>query len=232
MEEKNEKKVKKRFSKLTIIRLVFLIMLVLSNTFAWFIYITRIDNSVTVHVKAWDVVFQDGEDEITSTLDLDIDDLYPGMEDYLYEISAFNRSEVAAILSYQILEVRILDDSYITVEGREALNQAPVATDLTSAQMQNKLESDYPFSISIATTSLTIDDTDGFEKYRISAEWDYEGGHDALDTTWGINAATFQSENPNTPSITLKIKVTITQDLNANNGNNEPEPEPEPDNGD
>lgn len=219
------KKKKKKLSKLAIARLLILIVLVASNTFAWFIYITRIDNSISVHVKAWDVVFQDGDEEITSTLDLDVEDLYPGMQNYLYEISAFNRSEVAAILSFQILEVTILDTSYITVEGREALGQQPVLTDLTSTQMQTKLEGDYPFSISISTTNVTIDEEDGFEKYRISAIWPYEGGHDALDTSWGIQAAQFKEDYPDEPSISLKIKITITQDISNNNNNNNQEPE-------
>ena len=219
-EKNDEKKVKKKYNRLVLGRLVFLIMLVLSNTFAWFIYVTRIDNSVTVHVKGWDVIFQDGDDEITSTLDLDVEDLYPGMENYLYEISAFNRSEVAAILSYQILEVSILGTNYITVEGRNARGETALASDLTSAQMETKLESDYPFAITIGTTSGTIDDTNGFEKYQIGATWVYESGNDALDTYWGIQAADYKKNNPSSPSITLKIKISITQDLSVES--NEP----------
>ena len=56
---------KKNRHSFSLIRILFLIFLLMGNTLAWFIYVTRIDNSVSVHVKAWDVVFQDGEDEVS-----------------------------------------------------------------------------------------------------------------------------------------------------------------------
>ena len=112
-----KKKSKKNKRKLLILRLVFVFFLVVSNTFAWFIYITRVDNSVNVHVKSWDVTFQSGEHEISNNVVVDIENLYPGMADFSYEIKAFNKSEVSATLSYTILEARIFEDVYVTVEG-------------------------------------------------------------------------------------------------------------------
>ena len=44
-------------------RIVFLIILLAGNTFAWFIYSTKVDSNISVHVKAWDVVFQAGDDD-------------------------------------------------------------------------------------------------------------------------------------------------------------------------
>ena len=67
-------------------RLVFLIVLVAANTFAWFIYATKIDSTVSVHVRAWDVVFEAEENEISNIVNINVGDIYPGMEDYEYSI--------------------------------------------------------------------------------------------------------------------------------------------------
>ena len=192
-------------------RLIFLILLLASNTLAWFIYATKVDNNVSVHVKAWNIVLEAGDTAITNTINLDIDSIYPGMEDYEYQIVAHNRSEVSANLSYQILEARILNETYISVEGREALGEAAVATDLTSAQLSDKLLNDYPFSISIDMSDDYMELEEGEETYTISVIWPYESNQDELDTQWGINAATYKESNPTNSSIALKVKILITQ---------------------
>lgn len=192
-------------------RLIFLILLLASNTLAWFIYATKVDNNVSVHVKAWNIVLEAGDTAITNTINLDIDSIYPGMEDYEYQIVAHNRSEVSANLSYQILEARILNETYISVEGREALGEPAVATDLTSAQLGDKLLNDYPFSISIDMSDDYMELEEGEETYTISVIWPYENNQDELDTQWGINAATYKESNPTNSSIALKVKILITQ---------------------
>ena len=206
-----KKKSKKNKKKLLILRLVFVFFLVVSNTFAWFIYITRVDNNVNVHVKAWDVMFQSGENELTNNVVIDIENLYPGMEDFRYEITAYNKSEVSATLAYTILEARIFEDEYVTVEGRQLNGQTPISTDLTSAQLETKLRTEYPFAIRITLSNDVIDSENGNELFTLGAVWPYESGNDELDTEWGIRAATYKKQHPTSQSITLKIKLDITQ---------------------
>ena len=91
------RRIKKRISAKT---LIILIVTLSVNSFAWFIYATKIDSSVSVHVRAWNVVFEAGDSEVTDTVNLVVDSIYPGMEDYEYQITAYNRSEVSANLSY------------------------------------------------------------------------------------------------------------------------------------
>lgn len=201
----------KKNKKLFAIRTIFLIVLVVSNTFAWFIYVTRVDNNVSVHVKAWDVTFQSGDKPISNTVDIDVDSLYPGMEDYHYEINAQNKSEVSATLSYVILQANILGNEYITVEGRTAFNETPNSTDLTSSQLENKFKNDFPFKLIIGLSNDIIEQEAGSEKFSLTVTWPYEGTSDTLDTKWGIDAATYKKQYPDRPSVTLKIKVEITQ---------------------
>ena len=192
-------------------RLIFLILLLASNTLAWFIYATKVDNNISVHVKACDIVLEAGNTTVSNIINLDVGNIYPGMTDYEYQITAYNRSEVSADMSYQILEARILDQTYVTVEGRENLGQSPVETDLTSAQLENKLGNDYPFSITIDLSAIYMELEQGEETYTVRVVWPYENNQDALDTQWGIAAAEYKESNPTSSSIALKIKLLITQ---------------------
>lgn len=192
-------------------RLIILILLFVGNTFAWFIYATKIDNSISVHVKAWNVVFEAGDNTVTDTVNLNVDNIYPGMEDYEYEIKAYNRSEVNASLSYKILEARIFDNLYITADGRAERKEEVLPGDFTSDLLESRLLNDYPFKISINVSNNFIDPETGEEKYTFKVVWPYESNNDALDTEWGINAATYKKNNPSNSSIALKIKIIITQ---------------------
>ena len=211
MEEQKSKK-KKLIIKPS--RIVFLIVLIASNTFAWFIYATRIDTNVSVHVRAWNVIFEAGEHQVTDIIDLPVDSIYPGMDDYSYAIDAYNRGEVSASLSYQVLEARILDQTFVSVDGRIARGESPVATDLTSTQLANKLASDYPFSITVGISGSTLQVGTGVETYTFGVTWPYESNHDDVDTAWGIAAYNFKEQNPTTPTISLKVKIIITQNAN------------------
>ncbi len=192
-------------------RILFLIVLLAANTFAWFIYATKVDNHISVHVKAWNVVFEAGENQVTNNINLTVDDLYPGMEDYSYEIKAYNRGEVSATLSYKILSARILNDEYITVDGRAELNQQAQAGDLTSQQLENKLLNDYPFSIAMAISNTYMQLGNGEESFTFDVTWPYESQNDELDTTWGINAAEYKEDHPQSSSISIQVKLIITQ---------------------
>ena len=154
--------------KSVIIRIILFTVLIASNTFAWFIYITRVDNNVSVHVKSWDVTFQSGDHEISNTVELNVDSLYPGMEDYVYEISAYNKSEVSATLSYQILEANILGTEYVTEEGRIEKGEDVLPTDLTSLELEDMFKNDFPFSMSINLSNQTILETNGNELFSIN----------------------------------------------------------------
>ncbi len=194
-------------------RIVILIFFVIANTFAWFIYATRVDNDISVHVRSWNVIFEAGDNQITNNVNLNVDSIYPGMTDYLYEINAYNRSEVSATLTYQLLEATIFGDQYITTTGRIERGEAPVVTDLTSAQLENKLANDYPFSIFLDISDTIIDQGTGQETYSFNVVWPYEQNDDETDTYWGMRAAYFKESNPLDSCISIKVKLVITQNL-------------------
>lgn len=70
---------KKRLRRRT---LFFLILTLMANTFAWFIYSNKVSNNITTGVKSWKINFkQDGVD-IVNNVEFKIDSIYPGMPDY------------------------------------------------------------------------------------------------------------------------------------------------------
>lgn len=211
------KMMKKNNSKLKIVkpsRIIFLIVLIAANSLAWFIYATKITGDISVHVKAWNIVFESGQTQLTNNINLHVDSIYPGMSNYNYNITIYNNSEVSASISYSILEARILNDTYVTTEGRLERGELIQSTDLTSAALLSKLASDYPFTISFNLSDLNIDEGDGREDFSFNVVWPYENNQDDLDTQWGIAAHNFKQSNPSLETIEIIVKIYITQNPN------------------
>lgn len=195
-------------------RIIFLIVLISVNTLAWFIYASKVNNNISIHVKAWNVVFESGETQVSDIINLNVDSIYPGMEDYEYAISVYNHSEVSATMTYTILEARILDDEYVTAEGRAEYGQQVQSGDLTSAALATMLEEDYPFSITIGMSNGTIGSNSGQESFSFNVVWPYESNQDELDTQWGMDAYDYKEANPTSSSLYIKVKIYVTQNPN------------------
>lgn len=204
-------KKKKKKRRIKIYRIVFLIVLLVVNSTAWFIYVNTVQNNLDVHVKAWDVNFEAGENEVSGMVNVTVDDLYPGMDDYDYELTARNRSEVTASINYEILEANIFGEVIKTIEGKRNSNEEVLETDISSADFEEQLANDYPFKIRFSLSDNTMTAGTGTSVYHVNVVWPYEQGNDELDTEWGIRSASFKSSNPTSPSISFKIKIKITQ---------------------
>src|SRR5574344_1997420 len=187
-------------------QLLFLIILLASNTFAWFIYSTRVKSDISAHVNAWDVLFEAGDSQITDYVDVNIDNMYPGMADYNYVLKAHNKSEVGASVTYKILNANIMGTEYITTEGREESKEAANAADLTSDGLITKLATDYPFKITFNLSDTSLDAQTGEATYIVNVVWPFESGDDAADTLWGVKASQYKKDNPDLSSITMKVK--------------------------
>ena len=201
----------KFLKKVKITRLIFLIVLIAGNTFAWFIYTTKVDSNISVHVKSWNVIFKTADEEIASEVALNIDSVYPGMEEYTNEVTAYNKSDLPATLSYKVLEANIFGEEFITPEGRINRNEEIQEGDLTSEELVQKLQNDYPFKIYFSISNPIVNANNGEEKYSFRVVWPFEQDNDELDTLWGIRAAEYKKDNPSLSSITLKVKLVIIQ---------------------
>ena len=193
--------------------IIVLLILLTSNTFAWFIYATKVQNEMSAHVGAWDILFESGDSPIVDYINVSIDNMYPGMEDFHYELKAYNKSEVGASLTYTLLSADIMGDVYYTKEGRNEANEEVTETDLTSEELIKVLKDNYPFKFDFSVSSSNLDADIGEAFYYIDANWPFESGNDELDTKWGIKASEYKKQHPDKPSIILKIKIYISQSL-------------------
>lgn len=188
------------------VKLSSLLLLLLTfsvNSFAWFIYATKVDSSISARVKAWKVQFVAGEEEIEEYVNFSIPLMYPGMENYTDGITVSNSGETTAKVSYEILSVRIMDDVY-TANG----------STLTSQMLDSMLRNDYPFLITLGFTSGSVS-SGGSGEFKLSASWAYESNDDDLDTYWGKLAYDYKEENPDSACIELTIKISAVQTPNS-----------------
>ena len=211
-EEKKKKNILLRaLKKVKISHFLILSILLAGNSYAWFVYISQVNTNIDVHVRSWKIDFNDGDDTVIDYVNVVVDDAYPGMTTYTHEIEANNYGEMAATVNYKLLYANIMGDEYTTVEGRSNAGEEPVATDMTSAELVEKLEDDFPFKIEFDLSSGTLSAQNGSATYTISVSWAYESGDDATDTYWGNRAYTFKQANPGDPCIEMRVKISIQQ---------------------
>lgn len=197
-------KVVKKMFKLS--HLLFIALLLTCNSFAWFIYMNKIDSDIDVKVKAWNVSFRFDNQTMSDYIKFDVRDIYPGMEDNRQEVSVTNDGEVAAKLYYEIVSVRIFDKTYSVNDGG-----------FSSSDLENVLNQSYPFKINISSDKEVIDGKGGVAKFIVNVSWPYETLDDNRelkdldDTYWGNKAYSYGKEYPDKPCILLNIKLSATQ---------------------
>ena len=177
--------------------LFFLILTLMANTFAWFIYSNKVSNNITTGVKSWKINFkQDGVD-IVNNVEFKIDSIYPGMPDYTNSLSITNIGETAANISYEVEEIKILDEFY--------------NSDMySSTDLINRLKDNYPFKMNFSINNQEVG-TGQTSEFTFSLVWPYESGHDEADTYWGKKSASFKEQYPDKEQIAIKVKIIAGQ---------------------
>ncbi len=192
-------KIVKIIKKVKIRNILILILLIIFNTYAWFIYATRVATDISVHIASWNVEFATGEDETTTNILVQVDRAYPGMENYLKEITVKNKGEMKAKLDYKIKSLKVMDDKYVVGENT------------TDEELKNKIETEYPFKINITKDDSELSQGIGDGKFSISVEWPYESGDDEKDTLWGNKAYEYYKTNPDKKSIEIQLELVAKQ---------------------
>lgn len=191
----------KIIKKIKLRNLIILVVLLAFNTYAWFIYTTKVSLDLTAHVSAWDVQFVSKEGGITSNMLIEVERVCPGMDNFEKIIEVNNRGEVGATLSYEIESLKIMGN---TLEVSET-------SGLTSEDIENKMKNDYPFKINIEKDDEGLVNGTGNGSFRITVEWSFESGDDAKDTEWGNRAYEYYSLHPGENCIELKLILKATQ---------------------
>lgn len=187
------------FKRIKLRTLFFLAILLASNTFSWFIYSTKVSNSMTAHVKSWKVDFEIAGGEREEEVIFKVNSAYPGMATVTNEVTATNNGESPASIKFEIVEAYIM--------GEDLFLEPSSSSD----SVLNKLINSYPFKIDLLVDKAVIEPSGGTGSFIASFSWPYESGDDEEDTYWGKRAYAFHESNPNEASISLKIKISASQ---------------------
>ena len=193
------KKIVKIIKIIKIKNIVILILILTFNTYAWFIYATRVSSSLTVHISSWNVEFSIGEDETVTNILIEVERIFPGMEPYEQHITVKNKGEIKAILDYEIRTLKIMDEYY------------EIGEEVSSEDLVNKMKTDYPFEINIAANDTELAEGTGTGSFTITVDWPFESGDDKLDTLWGNKAYEYYSVNPDSQSIEIGLTLIAQQ---------------------
>ena len=174
-----------------------------SNSFAWFIYTTKVSSSISAKVREWKVTFDVNGNLVEEIVEVNVDSLFPGMDDFNQTLTVSNSGESAAKISFEVISATILGEDIKTLN-------------LTDSELITYLRDNYPFSINI-TSSNDIIAAKGTENINISVTWPYESGNDELDTLWGNKAYDYHKNNIDVPSIKLSLKIVASQVANPVN---------------
>ena len=179
--------------------LIILIVLLSFNTYAWFVFSSKVDTEMGAKVRAWNITFMQDDQNVSQSLTFDVDDIYPGMNDYHESVTITNYGDTNAVVDFEITSVRILDTTYTVGQNN-----------YTSDGIIEMLSEDFPFHVDLVVSNSTIL-MGRSETFSIDVNWDFEENDDAVDTLWGQNAYTFNHANPNTPSISINLTIHINQ---------------------
>ena len=158
----DKKNLSKKIRKKLIIRSsIICAMLLVINTYAWFTFITNSDTDVNVKVVSWDISFRD-EDDLFKELTINLDDMYPGMPTFTKEVEIINHSEFNTSFTVTLDSFTLLGKTYSVPDS--------IAT---SSDAINRLNSEYPFNISMTPTESVIG-SENTQNFTIEISWPYE----------------------------------------------------------
>ncbi len=184
---KEETKNKINKAKSTTLKLALIMLNFIFATFAWFTYTKILNPAVDVNVSAWQVDFKDSTGVLGTSMQFEVGNFYPGMNDFTKTIEIFNLGDRPASIEYQIDELYILGQPYVIKSAPEEGDEQETlykseTIDETTGKKVIKLLNDstkYPFEIilthsqeiNIASSENTNQNKGSFE---ICFTWPYE----------------------------------------------------------
>ena len=219
--KKSKKSVSLRLKNGLKVRTVLLLLLtLLVNTYAWFIYVSTVSSSMDIHIKSWEFELSNGEQNEDFTFT--VEQIYPGMPDATQEITARNKGESEAKLICEVKSVTILDETYSVGDQYE---ENGVIKEFTAEDLLNKIMNDYPFKIQIYLNDVlydgleTIMQTGDTTIIKFEVVWPYETGdtdlqidnNDIIDTQWGKAAYEFYEDGGDKYCIRVDLHIEAVQ---------------------
>lgn len=151
--------------KLPIMPFIFSSFFLIFGTYAWFTYFSDVDSTMSGHVIGWNIDF-DGKTNIENKYSIVIDEIKPGMDDYINEFKITNHGEIGANITCSITSAKIFETTYSVGENYNG-------EILTSEKILELLKEKYPFKIdfNIDKNIIYNEETSIF---KFSLTWPFE----------------------------------------------------------
>ena len=219
---KKKQKLLTRLKKGITVRTVLLLLITLiANTYAWFIYISTVTASISMHIKNWDIKFSDNV--VNESFNFNIERIYPGMEDAEQIITIQNDGETDGKLRCIITSFKIFEESY-NIED-EYDDGSGGTFRYTSDELLEMIKT-YPFVINLAVngtdyvagTEISLG-TSETATVSFTVSWPYETGsdedeineNDEIDTFWGEKAYSY-TYGTGEYAIEVTMRLEVVQD--------------------
>ena len=220
-------------SDLKIKTVIILVMTLLVNTYAWFIYVDTVSTKLQMHIKGWNfnMTNVDPDNEFL----FQVEEVYPGMDPSSKTMTAQNLGETHSTVRCEFEQIRVFDDVYRV--GQTYTKPDGSTAEYTSDDLFDLLNS-YPFKTTIyfecnsskrnktynSSSICTLNHgkfSRNFSAWYIKFEvtWDYEiagdadavAAQDAIDTEWGEKAYEFKKTNTSDYCVEVKLRVVAEQ---------------------
>ncbi len=130
-QEKNKRKANK--VKSLILKICLLLFNFIFATFAWFVSSIILETNVDVNIAAWEVDFKNNQESLANTLQFNVENFYPGMDEQTKEIEIINLGEKKANITYTVEKLQLLGKEYFV---RDLLADEPQGEDLPADEPQ------------------------------------------------------------------------------------------------
>lgn len=195
-------------NKKVIILILIVILLLIVNTYAWFIFNSDVNLAINTQVKSWTIEFKEDGQVLENEVELEIDSIYPGMEEQYKEITINNKGEIAAELEYKVTAIELFGE-------RKAIGEN--CTEEEFKEYMNTL----PFIVEVKLDNDLIEVEGKEANCKMTFNWPFgeEGDNsvitkkDEIDTQLGIKAYEFNSlpENKGIPNVRIEMTLIAKQ---------------------
>lgn len=180
---------RKKFNKVKPRRFLYIVFSLIMVSFAWFTFSKILKSEVKLHINSWNIEFfldknknnipENYEKVENNAMEINVDNLYPGMDDQIINVIIRNTGETPSTISYTIPEIYILGEQYEVVEEipensengkyilksdmepviKDGLSKVTIIDDLTRIPFTIEMENTeiiYPKGTELDSTGLNI----------------------------------------------------------------------------
>ena len=195
------KKILSVIKRIRLSSLLLLIVLFAFGSYSWMVFVTKVSTGLTAHVTAWNFDFISEDESVSTETVFDVDQIYPGMDDFSQVVTVKNNGELEGELTFEIKKMVVLGQIYEQSET------------ITAEDLMNMVKNDFPFEITVEVDGQdnNIISVGGETKVNIKLIWPFDSGNDELDTKWGEDAYEFYKNNPDGTSVHIELLLKVLQ---------------------